>query len=240
MKTETLFNVTPQGVERVEITRTTIDVGQQIAEQFASGVIRKVDRVAYIGGSFGFSGMATNKCDEIWWTVQVVKLVINAPFIVIDDVVSPSFDGTGPSVRLEWEVPETIRLRLSVCTITNRHGINAGDQYLHAFDSVGIAYRLPVSNVYEDCRVCSGKFNSESSSHAESLKLALDQFERSPWNIDLYGASDKERKNTQRMFRFKPDKDKFEQLPMMIGSNYHWTSLCESVANVITNNYIVV
>lgn len=238
MKTDTMMVVTKEGVERWDIAKTMLNVGPGINVRFAEGVIRKLANVATLASPFGSVGMATHGEGEVWWTVEVLALTMNAPFALVNSVLVPVFDAGTTNVKMEWEVPPEMTLLLSVNTIQDGSEVRVADQYLHAFDLNGMSYRLPVSNIYEDCRLCSGKFDSRARSHFESLDKALKQFVNSPWNADLYRGSDEDHLKTQCMFRFHPTNGGFEQLEMTCGAGRNWTHLCTKAVNEVTNNYI--
>lgn len=241
-KTETLFVVSPQSLERWEIIKTPLDASQHIAARFSDGVIRRVRNVFRENGDpFGQVDMATDDESKVWWTVDVEHLYMNTPFAVKSGILVPNFAGeNSPNVQIKWKVPDDMTLLLTLVTERITSAVySCGEQYLHAFDDNSEAWKLPTSNVYDDCRLCSGDFNSDSSDHFGALQKALHQFKNSKWNRDLMPDGEEERLKTELMFRFKPKNDGFEQLPMQLPLDRTWSCLCKKVSSQITTRYAV-
>jgi hypothetical protein len=181
-------------------------------------------------GARGNVSLAAQSDNNAIYSLPVHKLTINAPFQTTEKgVLSPAFDSTSaPQFIIEWQVPETMRLMLLVSIYADYSKASGGDQYLAAFDKVGRAFRLPISNLYGDCRLCHGKYTEAHNTSLDLLRAAWTQFHKSSWNRDLYNDSSSTRRDaTKKMFSFIADNESFKQLPI----SGDWSELCEKVGS---------
>jgi hypothetical protein len=164
---------------------------------------------------------------------------MRAAFIMKDGYMVPDFtSSSNDTMDLKWSPPPTMRLYLMVyCPIGSP--LYSETQFLVAVDGNGRFWRLPTSNTYEDCKLCTGSYNSEGATFVDVLSRAWNQFQTSRWQKDLNdrgGTSGMS--NSRMMFRYKPlEKDQgFEQVP----APSDWSSYCTKVSNeFITNNIIL-
>lgn len=115
-----------------------------------------------------------------------------------------------------------LKISLLVQVKMTGEGYYAHDHYLFAFDGRGVAYRMPIANLFDTCQVCMGVYDSKSTTAVGSVILALRQFRSATWNADLFHSQD----TVWRFIRFKALDKGFETQPI-VGA---WTTLCEKVA----------
>lgn len=184
------------------------------------------------------------------YTIPLHKLPLRARFLIKDGILAPEFANKGPNslhqaIQLEWLPVAGMRIFLMV-TVSNTSIISAAkgrpvtsDQHLFAMDSAGRTYRLPTSNCFENCTLCTGIHRTDGASHIDCLNGAVNQFMTSEWQHDLAergGVCSVQ--NSQSLFRYKPlEPDGFEQLPPLTAD---WTKYCVKVSNeFITSNMVV-
>lgn len=172
------------------------------------------------------------------FTLRLSHLPIQTKFTMESGLLVPDFAAasTGSTMfNMLWPVPDGMRLYLMVTV--DAANLVAGDQYLVAYDGSGRSYRLPVSNCYEDGKLCSGKYDNYGGSLLECLIKAYKQFQSSQWNADLNdrgGASGMA--NSKALFRFKPlEKEGFES----VYPDRDWTYYCNKIASEMVSSQIV-
>lgn len=150
------------------------------------------------------------------------------------DQLFPTFahkDSNEPIMEIEWnradamakqEATMRIRFHVIVKPVSGADMWVAADHYLYAFDGRGVAYRLPLANLYNTCRVCMGEYNSKAPSALETLQKALAQFRIAPWNSDLFESGH----NIWEFVRFKALEKGFHTQPII----KPWTTYCTKLA----------
>ena len=144
----------------------------------------------------------------------------------------PVFDGSYPIIRNEWVVPQNMYLYLTA-HITNT--MECVEQHLVAVDSYRKTWRLPVSNLYQDCRLCPGRFDAIGRDIIEVLNKVWSQFMNGSWNADLYGDSTSMRRSgTKALFTYDiTNSATTQQAPPK-----NWQDCCEKAATDFITNYI--
>jgi hypothetical protein len=130
---------------------------------------------------------------------------------------------------MEWVAPPGMAIVLGVALDDSWRCQN---QYLVAFDANGRQYQMPLSNLYADCRLCSGKYSQRASSAIDALSGALTQFRSGNWNSDLYSSST--RNNTRALFGFKVEEKGFSQIEVN-----DWAAKCNKIANEFISANII-
>lgn len=216
--------------------RQPVNAAGAITARFAKGVIRKLPSIVEIPG-FGTAGVASQDDKSQYWSLRLETLVLNSEFKIKDGVLSPQFrsEPGNPLLEIDWKPPEDMRLMFVAQIVNSSETAIVNKQYLFALSGDGNAWRLPVSNLYETCELCAGNYESITTTSAQSLQRALEQFHKSGWNKDLWDRT-QDLKNTSRMFRFIPKTDKgFTQQPYEgAAEGKHWSLLCQKVATEIT------
>jgi len=231
--------ITPGGAFRATTSYQPIDINAGIINQLGSSVVRK--HVNLIPGSMLKNGPsrpinlsvgASSHC----WSVELDELQINTTFATTSGggLIYPAFnDNKLPQMTVAWKVPTNMRLVLGVLLNTSNCIVN---QYFVAADNSGRLYILPLGNIYEDGRLCSGRFDEDPSSSMAALSQAWSQFNTSRWQSDLYNAE--LLAATQAMFAFKVEKEKFTQI-LPADNTADWTRYCKKFAHdAITTNLV--
>jgi hypothetical protein len=110
--------------------------------------------------------------------------------------------------------------------------VSVEGNWLFACDVDKRGYRLPLPNLHDDCRICTGAFDGDQETAFDCVKASLEQFNKSKWNADLMRTSEQ----SKQFFRFKPTRDGFETLPIQ---SDNWTMLCEKVGSALIERVIV-
>jgi len=227
-------------LERWTLLRQEMNITEAVIDPLTAGMSRICKDVMPmtvvspdVPGNVSLSAMANG---QRMFSMPVFKMSLNTRFAPDSSgVLTPVFEaGDGPTLPIFWVPPGTMKLVLSIILGPKFENLN---QYLTAHDKTGRLWRLPVSNLYQDCRLCPGTANYlGSQSCLSSLQVAWEQFRLSKWNSDLYvDSSPARRKATERMFRFKPSDAEFIQLPL----DGDWTDLCEKVGHEFLKNNVV-
>lgn len=223
--------ITPQKTERWIITKEELDIEDTIKDQFSESISRTASNVQdltdHTDGYFGIVHARFHGNQETSWTMQIKKIKLNAPFVSHDGIFVPMFDDKdAPNLAIDWKPPATMNLTLTACL--SKQDVMA--QYFVARDAMRRTWKIPISNVFDDLKLCSGLDSIRGTTCTNALKQVIDQFINSRWNQDLYASSDTTLKtNTRNMFRFKPSNDGFEQMPF-VAPDDDWTLLCNKVA----------
>lgn len=228
-------------IYRDVINRSEVDLQPEILTRFAA---QATTRVRNIISSLALSSkLAGNvhmaiRGKVVVFTVQLGVMPMRARFSVSKDgkTMVPDFTSDSIPMSLEWTPPAGMTLLLMVSMTPDT--TTTSDQFLVAVDKAGRFYRLPTTNCYENCKLCTGKFNGIGATYADAIGKALNQFAASEWQGDLHdrgGATGMT--NSKLMFRFKPmEPEGFDQLPPEAED---WTALCTKVNYEFITNFIV-
>jgi hypothetical protein len=131
-----------------------------------------------------------------------------------------------------WVAPPEVQLRFVVLTTEEDGGVSVGGNWLFACDREKRGYRLPLPNLFDDARICTGAFAGEQSTALGCVTASLEQFNRSKWNADLLRTAEQARK----FFRFAPEQQGFLTLPIQSDD---WTRLCDKVATALFERVVL-
>jgi hypothetical protein len=167
------------------------------------------------------------------WSVPIDRIVLNARFRLVNEVLVPAFgSATDLEMPLVWRAPEDVRLVFVIRTEFSDDHLEMGGNWLFACDSDNRGYRLPLPNLHDDCRICTGNFPDRYDTGCECVIACLEQFRKSKWNADLMRTVEQ----SQKFFRFKPTNEAFETLPIQAAD---WTALCDKVSTAILERVIL-
>jgi len=139
---------------------------------------------------------------------------------------------TDIEMPLVWKVPAGIKVVFVVCTKQEDELVSVDGNWLFASDGDKRGYRLPLPNLHDECRICTGAFEGDQETAFECVRASLEQFGKSKWNSDLMRTSEQ----SQKFFRFKPTKETFETLPIQADN---WTVLCDKVGSALMERVVV-
>ncbi len=240
MKTESYFAIDQTGgLQHVEQIVRSVELNDKFMEAMSKNVARSAKAVMTM------AELTNNKSmpGAVNITLAPGNRVVNMPLFTIplttvwlmDDkgVLYPAFDSDGPSMPIVWTVPPDMMVILSAVMNDANQEVC---QFLTAFDGNMRCWRLPLSNLYEDCKLCPGS-NTDQTPNYSMFHGALkvwSQFQRSIWQKDLYGSQgDAGRKATRSLFRMTAVDKGFNQLEHL-GS---WQDHCKKIAvDFITQN----
>lgn len=181
----------------------------------------------------GVVGMVCCAKDYCVASMPIRELNLKAPFRVEGGYMWPEFDKPHPVTSVVWKTPSSMRL---VLAINIAPGYETMEHFLVAFNAKGQSWRMPLSNLYADCRLCHGRYTSTSATVLQACQLAWNQFQASAWNQDLYtDATPARREGSKSMFTYKVDNDKITQVEI----NGDWTKHCEKVATDFITRFVL-
>lgn len=197
--------------------------------------------------NYGPVGMCFNPNEgATYWSIPIPFINLRCEFRAIENqqhgkIMVPKFiyDKTSTEViQIRWDVRMDgsgyqPRIVLLIQNIIDGGMVWTQQQWLFAFDRRNNVFQLPLANLYEHLQLCCGKYDSHSPTQLECVQKAVEQFENSQWNSDLYDTGIEER--TIKFFRFKPKKDGFEVLGIQ---SEDWTKLCTK-RSVTFTEYVV-
>ena len=223
-------------MERWDISRRKISINQAMIDSLTANMVRR--QVGILPMSVvekdnpGTIGIAIGTNSHFVARMELRKLPMQAPFLVEGTSMYPVFDGVYPIMKMDWIIPKNMLVYLAVsCTGT----MDCIDQFLVACDSAKRMWRLPISNLYADCRLCPGRFDGHGRDLIELLNKVWVQFYNGSWNSDLFGDSSFARRNSSKtLFSYKIDNEKIEQT----NTPENWHELCEKVSTEFLTQYI--
>lgn len=231
------YVIKADGLVRRRIIEDPIDINAAIVDQIAAAVSRKSMKVMPMKiidpENANDASLTMLPGGYSVWSLPLVKLPLKTFYQSKDGTVFPVFDDTtSPQLALEWIIPSNMFVVLAVQLDSRMDCIK---QYLVAFDANSRTYKLPLSNLYDDCALCSGTYKGRSGNQVEALTNAMNQLRNGEWQKDLYQGDAAKRKRTRDLFSFKVEEKGFSQ----IHYPKDWTTLCDKVANdFVTSNII--
>ena len=168
-------------------------------------------------------GLSASVKDSQFTVFRILKEIRMKSSFVLDDskkFIYPTFSSTGAvKMDLVWTPPEDMKLVLISCTGPCSHS------YLVAGKEKK-CYRLPLSNLYNDCRLCLGNNpHLPSTGFINKAEAVMKIFEESEWANDLTPNLD----HTQKIFRFDTDGKQVEGVKL-------WEKDCVVVSSIIYNH----
>ena len=228
-KTEIILNPDGSFLER-QIHERSLNVGQGVLETLTENVCRTVHHVFSLP-NWGQVHASVGLHDTLW-CVTLDRIPLHARFKLVNQVMVPMFaSGTDLEMPLVWRVPANVKVVFAVQTKTEDDFVSVQGNWLFACDQDKRGYRLPLPNLHDDCRICTGGFDGDQESALECVKKSLDQFAVSKWNSDLMRTIEQ----SQKFFRFQPTKESFETLPIQ----GDWTTLCDKVSTALFERVVV-
>ena len=227
-------------------TRYEIEPGAAIAKVLSKQQSLRIPRVMQLK-NYGFVGLHYEASTaNYWWTIPITFINLRCEFRPITDeetkenLLAPKFAYNKDStdvIMVKWPVmsdakANTPNIYLLIQCVDNGI-VSPGYQYLIATDIKGNPYQLPMGNIYEHLQLCCGEYPANDNTHQGVIARAIEQFETSKWNTDLYHSG--QEKATNDFFRFRPLREGFEALPI----KGDWTKVCEK-RSVQQTSYIVI
>lgn len=209
------------------INRFAQDTPLKTTHLISSGILSE-------GQPIGNIGMCLRK-NSVAFTVRMGVLPMRAAFTMADGVMVPDFKGgnADPEFVLNWTPPDSMRLYL---LMNFGLPLKVDVQFLVAVDKDGRFYRLPLSNLYEDARLCHGAYENVGSTLIDAVSKAWVQFHKSRWQSDLANRGNESVAYSKKLFRFKPlEPEGFEQIKVD-----GWEALSTRVVTAfITENIVI-
>jgi hypothetical protein len=228
-KTEIILNADGSFLER-QVSERPLNVGQCVLDTLTESVSRAVRNVFSLP-DWGQIHASVGRHDTLW-SVPLNRIPLHARFKLINQVMVPMFASSNDlELPLVWKVPANLKVVFCVLTKPEEDYVSVDGNWLFACDQNQRGYRLPLPNLHDDCRICTGAFDGEQETAFGCVKKSLDQFAVSKWNSDLMRTIEQ----SQKFFRFLPTKESFETLPIQ----GEWTGLCDKVSTALFERVVV-
>jgi len=228
-KTEIILQTDGSFVERL-VSERTLNAGQHVLDTLTENLTRPIRNVFNLP-DWGFVHANVGLNDTLW-SVSIDRIPFHARFKLINQVMVPMFASTTDiEMPLVWKVPAGIKVVFAVLTKPEDGIVSVEGNWLFACDRENRGYRLPLPNLHDDCRICTGQFEGDQETAFACVQASLEQFNRSKWNADLMRTIEQ----SQKFFRFQPTKDSFETLPIQ----GEWTALCNKVSTALWERVVV-
>ena len=207
-KTEIILQTVGSFVER-QVSERTLNAGQHVLDTLTENLTRQFRNVFNLP-NWGFVHANVGLNDTLW-SIAIDRIPLHARFKLINQVMVPMFASTTDiEMPLVWKVPAGIKVVFAVLTKAEDGIVSVEGNWLFACDRENRGYRLPLPNLHDDCRICTGQFEGDQETAFACVQASLEQFNRSKWNADLMRTIEQ----SQKFFRFQPTKDSFETLPI--------------------------
>ena len=228
-KTEIILQTDGSFIERL-VSERTLNAGQSVLDTLTENITRQVHNVFNIPG-WGVAHANVGLNDTLW-SVPIDRIPLHARFKLINQVMVPMFaSGTDLEMPLVWQVPAGVKIVFAVLTKQEDDFVSVEGNWLFAGDQDNRGYRLPLPNLHDDCRLCTGQFEGDQETAFACVKASLEQFNQSKWNSDLMRTIEQ----SQKFFRFQPTNDTFETLPIQ----GEWTGLCNKISTALWERVVV-
>ena len=238
-----------------EITHTTRSLGRgdEVLNTLADNIMLDVGVIGEVAGCP--TALTVKKSSGLYiTTTSLKKLRFNTLFEVVahegdEKWLSPTFKNSrgsdGNNLSLEWVVPNHVHLFLTFFMKKSGNNFYPENAYLYAmynsgdgdgFDPSNVektTYIVPVSNLYEDSRICFGESFRSANSVMESCKMNTDSFYATPWNSDI----DSTRHGDSTKF-FRYDLDSNNQLGIIGDPRDNSQSFSHSDINSINHDQL--
>ena len=234
------YRITETGTELVQETIHECPIDDAVLQRYATEKVVKVHNLfnpALVGAGISHGVALSVKGKVHCFTLRLSELTIQTRFSEQGGLMVPDFSAlhaSSTALTMRWPVPDDMKLFLMVQV--NPETLQAGESWLLAYNTQSYCYRLPTSNIYEDGKVCQGKYDNYGGSLLECLIKAYAQFLASPWNDHLTDRGGKNgMDNSKAMFRFKAlEPDGFEAVP----PDRSWFTLSTKINNEFVNSNI--
>lgn len=228
-KTEIILNSDGSFVER-QVSERVLNAGQGVLDTLTENLARQIRNVFNLP-DWGYVHASVGLHDTLW-SVPLNRIPLHARFKLIHQAMVPMFaSSTDLEMPLVWKVPANVKVVFAVLTKQEDECVSVEGNWLFACDDEKRGYRLPLPNLHDDCRICTGQFEGDQETAFACVQKSLEQFGVSKWNADLMRTIEQ----SQKFFRFQPTKEGFETLPIQGG----WTSLCDKVSTALLERVVV-
>jgi len=222
-------------IVRRDIVERNVTINENVVNQLCTATVTTTRNVfeAFVNGDRSMVSTVT-RGREFYCAFPLRSVVIRSPYRLTGGAMIPYFNSPhDPTLSLTWTPPASMRLRIlaqmqSELSAPNRHRVM--QVWMYAFDKEGGCYRLPLPNLYEDCKVCSGDQRVIWSETAQiAIQHFMEVFKSSPWNADLWTTVEE----SQTLFRFTPEGEGANQIfkPIVMDD---WIRLTKKVATAFS------
>lgn len=218
--------------------RKEIDPGDALQRVFTTNIVTTTRNFMELPG-YGPIHVVQQQADQtlhISVPLETINFRTTFKAITADegfkDQLYPTFavkNSPEPILEIEWNRADamikqdaTMRIRFHVMVKPHGEQWTAYDHYLYAFDGRGVAWRLPIANLFNTCQVCMGEYSSLSPTVLGAVQKALAQFRIAHWNADLF----QNQNDVWKFIRFKALEKGFHTQPILVP----WTTMCEKVS----------
>ncbi len=217
-----------------------VNIDSALLQTIGNGIPRIAAKLFTYPGLGPVNVCLVNNSGSVFVSVQLGQLKMKATYDAANEITFPTFKGKGEFVTLDWTpVPDmALYFGVKVDKYNPAPGtvpgyFYASTLYLFAIHTPSkTCHLLPMPNLYNDCHVCVGDYNSKTATTFDSFLKAYEYFCASKWNDHLIKDNSDRMKCAAKMFRFKPNgPETFESLP----PEDDWRKLCVPVGTDVLN-----
>jgi hypothetical protein len=213
------------------ICERDLNAGQLVRDALNEAVTRTVRNILSLPG-WGLVHANAGSADTLW-SVAIGQIPLHARFRLVAGVLVPAFvSDTEIEMPVVWQPPPEVRLAFVVLTQPDQDRVKVAGNWLFACDQDNRGFRLPLPNLHDDCRICTGDFEACYDTVNQAVLASLEQFRKSKWNADLMRTVER----SQKFFRFQPTDESFQTLPIEAAD---WRSLCDKVSTDIMERVVL-
>jgi len=213
------------------IRERDLDAGKLVQEALNEAVTRTIRNVLSLP-NWGLVHANAGSGDTLW-SVVIGQIPLHARFRLVNGVLVPAFaSDTEIEMPLVWQAPSEVRLAFVVLTEPDQDRVKIAGNWLFACDQDNRGFRLPLPNLHDDCRICTGEFPACYDTANQAVLASLEQFRKSKWNSDLMRTVER----SQKFFRFQPTNESFQTLPIEASD---WRSLCDKVSTDVMERVVL-
>lgn len=206
MKTKKLLVLDGNGLQELTLQMRPLAIDDKVINSLSESVTRQVHRVFLVPETQTYVSMKVSG-SMVGLTIPLLHIQLRCPFLMNDKKELYACFNAGkpaPNLSLKWEVPNT--MKLSIVLLLSGTYSNIQKHYLVAEHSSEdrILFRLPLPNLDEAAGLCAGKYQLNYSDYLSAARAAVNQFNNSAWNTDLYGRGAHDETGPAQLFKFKP------------------------------------
>ncbi len=192
-----------------------------VLREFCTRTGTRVEGISVIDGTVVNAAFKEGEC-VVWQRIN--KINLKTTFSITGEVLVPQFSVNTNFIErsLVWNTPNDMSLYFAVHMMKSGHAWDSTQAIFFAVkNGTPGYYRLPLSNLYDDGRICLGRNWPDGIAHyaIDGYEAALRKFQVNSWNADIMPAME----HCHRLFRFNPSNNL--QLP----TPYNWQDYCRRV-----------
>lgn len=206
MKTKKLLVLDGNGLQELTLQMRPLAIDDKVINSLSESVTRTIMYAFQVPECDTYASLKVSG-SIVGITIPLTYIQLRCPFLMNDKKeLYACFDASksAPNMSLKWVLPDS--MKLSMVLLVSGTYANIQNHYLVAESGKqdGVLYRLPLPNLYENAALCSGKYQLTYNDYLSAARAAVNQFNNSAWNTDLYGRGKYDQTGPAQLFKFKP------------------------------------